>query len=298
MRYSVWRFCTFLFFSLVCTSLLAETHRKVPSYEKYVSKYKDIAVKHQKKYGIPASITLAQGLLESGAGQSALAKKSNNHFGIKCHSDWKGQRAYHDDDLRGECFRKYKKVENSFEDHAKFLVERQRYKPLFDLKPNDYKGWARGLQKCGYATNPNYANLLIRIIEEYDLYKYDSKKGRKETEKIIFNHQVYKTNDLLYVHAESNETLDAIAKEFGLKASKLAGYNELPKDVLLKENSIVYLQKKQKKANKSHKTHIVKKGESMYFISQKYGIRLKNLYSMNKKENDYIPSEGDLLKLR
>ena len=139
-----------------------------------------MAVEQMKQYRIPASITLAQGLLESGAGRSELARKSNNHFGIKCHSDWRGGRVYHDDDLRGECFRKYKNAEQSYEDHAKFLTERPRYASLFKLKVTDYKGWAKGLQRCGYATDRAYANRLIKLIEDYDLYRYDRLQAGKK----------------------------------------------------------------------------------------------------------------------
>ena len=146
----------------VTGTALGASQRKVPAYEKYIKQYSSLAIQHQKKYRIPASITLAQGLLESGAGRSELVRKSNNHFGIKCHSDWRGGRVYHDDDLRGECFRKYKNPEQSYEDHARFLVDRPRYASLFKLKITDYKGWARGLQKCGYATDRAYANRLIK----------------------------------------------------------------------------------------------------------------------------------------
>ena len=162
----------------VTSTALGASQRKVPAYEKYIKQYSSLAIQHQKKYRIPASITLAQGLLESGAGRSELARKSNNHFGIKCHSDWRGGRVYHDDDLRGECFRKYKNPEQSYEDHARFLVDRPRYASLFRLKVTDYKGWARGLQKCGYATDRAYANRLIKLIEDYDLYRYDTAKSQ------------------------------------------------------------------------------------------------------------------------
>lgn len=165
--------------SLVCLSAGAESQRKLTSYQKYISKYSDLAIQHQKKYRIPASITLAQGLLESGAGQSDLARRSNNHFGIKCHSDWRGGRVYHDDDLRGECFRKYKRVEDSYDDHSRFLAERSRYERLFKLNIKDYKGWAKGLQKCGYATDRAYANKLIKVIEDYELYRFDSGKRKR-----------------------------------------------------------------------------------------------------------------------
>ena len=143
-------------------------------YQTYISQYKDLAIEEMLKHRIPASITLAQGLLESGAGQGALVKKGNNHFGIKCH-DWTGRKTYHDDDAKNECFRSYKSAKESYEDHSQFL-KRDRYKSLFALAPNDYRGWAKGLKACGYATDPSYATKLINVIELYKLYLYDSAK--------------------------------------------------------------------------------------------------------------------------
>jgi len=261
-------------------------------------------VKHQQKYKIPASITLAQGILESGAGQSQLARKSNNHFGIKCHSDWKGGRVYHDDDLRGECFRKYKKVEDSYEDHSKFLAERSRYAELFKLKTTDYKGWARGLQRCGYATDKGYANKLIKVIEDYELYKFDSKAGRSTGKKTataatpVIARTIYKTHGLIYVYAEDGDSFESVARATGFKARQLMKFNEVPAGFPLQKGDVVYLQKKKSKANKPHYTHTVKPGESMHSIAQQYGIRINNLYKMNKKDADYVPEEGDVLKLR
>ena len=215
------RFLYLFFLLTLTTALSAAVHRKVPAYEKYIKQYSDIAVAHQKKYGIPASITLAQGLLESGAGRSELARKSNNHFGIKCHSDWRGGRVYHDDDLRGECFRKYRNAEQSYEDHAKFLTERPRYASLFKLKVTDYKGWAKGLQRCGYATDRAYANRLIKLIEDYDLYRYDrlqAGKKKKAPAKRIYPYQIYRTYGLLYVYSNGNDSFDDIAASLGFKA--------------------------------------------------------------------------------
>lgn len=291
---------------LVFITTLAEaaTQRKIPSYEKYIKTYSDLAVQHQKKYKIPASITLAQGLLESGAGQSSLARKSNNHFGIKCHSDWRGGRVYHNDDLRGECFRKYKRVEDSYEDHAKFL-QRSRYDRLFQLKITDYKGWARGLQKCGYATDRAYANKLIKVIEDYELYRYDSGKvhklSRRERENQKFpklNYTIYRTFGLLYVYAKENDSFDQIAQNLDFKVKDLKKFNEVPEDFPLQKGDIVYLEKKKKKADKPNYDHVVQIGESMHSIAQKYGIQIKSLYKMNKKDKDYIPEEGEVLKLR
>nr|WP_245832425.1 glucosaminidase domain-containing protein [Massilibacteroides vaginae] len=281
-----------------------QAQRKNTSYINYIDKYNSIAVKHQAKYGIPASITLAQGILESGAGQSQLARKSNNHFGIKCHNDWTGARAYHDDDFRGECFRKYRKVEDSYDDHALFLTGRPRYANLFKLNVKDYKGWARGLQKSGYATDKAYANKLIKMIEDYELYKFDSNKGRKNTSvsvpssKAISKRAVYKTHGLIYVYANANDSFEDVARDLGFKPKDLQKYNEVPVDFPLQKGDVIYLQKKKKKADKPYYDHVVQIGESMHSIAQKYGIRIKNLYKMNKKNDDYVPEEGDVLKLR
>ena len=232
---------------LCCFCLLAftdswgENLSTLSSYHRYIRKYKDLAIEQQHKYKIPASITLAQGLLESGAGQSDLARRSNNHFGIKCH-DWKGKRVYHNDDRRGECFRKYNKVEDSYEDHSKFLALRSRYAPLFRLKITDYKGWAKGLQKCGYATDRKYANKLIKVIEDYKLYQYDSaKKKKSKQKKAIVHHTIYRSNGLLYVHAKSGDSLEDIAKSTGISARKLSKYNEIPKDFPLQTGDVIYL---------------------------------------------------------
>lgn len=281
-----------------------QAQRKNASYVKYIDQYSSIAVKHQAKYGIPASITLAQGILESGAGQSQLSRKSNNHFGIKCHNDWTGGRTYHDDDYRGECFRKYRKVEDSYDDHALFLTGRPRYANLFKLNIKDYKGWARGLQKSGYATDKAYANKLIKMIEDYELYKYDSNKGRKNISsssspsKAISKRSVYKTHGLIYVYAKVNDSFEDVARDMGFKPKTLHKYNEVPAEFPLQKGDVIYLQKKKKKADKPYYDHVVQIGESMHSISQKYGIRINNLYKMNKKNAEYIPEEGDVLKLR
>lgn len=299
---------SFLFLLLLLISTAAFAQRKNASYQKYIDKYSSLAVEHQRKYAIPASITLAQGILESGAGQSKLARESNNHFGIKCHSDWKGQRSYHDDDARGECFRKYRKVEDSYEDHSHFLADRPRYASLFKLRITDYKAWAQGLQKCGYATDKAYANKLIKMIEDYELYRFDSGKGvkkvsAKEIEKQIksepkHRRNVYKTHGLIYVQALNNDSFEKIAYDLDFKVKNLRKYNEVPEDFPLQPGDIVYLQKKKKKADKPYYDHVVVIGESMHGIAQQYGIQIKSLYKMNKKDPEYVPAEGDVLKLR
>ena len=194
-----------LTFFVSCSFVLQAQNRN-KQYENYIKEYRDIAVEEMKRYQIPASITLAQGLLESGAGQSTLARKSNNHFGIKCGGDWRGKTVKHDDDARNECFRVYNNPKDSYRDHSKFLATRPRYASLFKLDITDYQGWAHGLKKAGYATNPRYAYQLIDIIERYDLYKYDKKGGLKWMKENPYPHQPYLANGLVYVVARDGDT--------------------------------------------------------------------------------------------
>ena len=291
------RHLIYLLTIFVCLSLQAQTRNK--QYEAYIKQYRDLAVDEMKKYHIPASITLAQGLLESGAGQSTLARKSNNHFGIKCGSDWQGKTVRHNDDARGECFRAYKHPKQSYEDHSKFLAGRPRYASLFKLKITDYKGWARGLKKAGYATDPRYAQRLIDIIELYDLDKYDKKGGLKWMKENPNPHQPYMANGLLYIVVRAGDTWKSISKEFDISQKKLRKYNDLYKGYELQPGDILYLEKKNRKAQKEHIVHVLRAGESMYLISQKYGIRLKNLYKLNKMDADEpAPEVGTILRLR
>lgn len=278
-------------------------------YQAYIDKYKDLAISEMLKYNIPASITLAQGLLESGAGTSELTKKGNNHFGIKCH-DWLGATTYHDDDEEQECFRAYRDAYESYEDHSKFLARQPRYKRLFSLKRTDYKGWAHGLKSCGYATNPNYAKKLIGIIELYKLHQFDNAKKfdkfmveRSEVKNIspdIKLHPIHIYNKNYYLNARQGDTFKSIAKEVGISYRKLAKYNERDKNDKLIAGEIIYLKKKQKKADKVYKNrpHRVKTGESMYSIAQYYGIRLSSLYKMNKLSPEYNIKVGDYLRVR
>ena len=284
---------------------------RVRTYEDYIHKYNDLAVAHMEKYRIPASITLAQGILESGAGMSDLARQSNNHFGIKCHRGWSGATVYAADDTPNDCFRKYKNVEDSYQDHSEFLAYSSRYSALFDLSITDYKGWARGLQSSGYATDRAYANKLIKLIEDYELYRFDDRKYRKgvsqrerdeqrrrEETQVTWTHQPYITHGLVYVIAVDGDTFGSIAREFGFNEKDLLKFNEVPEDFPLSEGDIVYFQKKKTRADKPYEYHTVQVGESMYSISQKYGIQLRNFYRLNKKSYEYVPEEGDLLKLR
>ncbi|MDB4590310.1 glucosaminidase domain-containing protein [Flavobacteriaceae bacterium] len=194
----------------------------------YIEKYSPIAKEEMLQYGIPASITLAQGILESGAGRGELSAKSNNHFGIKCHKGWTGGRVYHDDDKLQECFRKYKDPKYSFRDHSLFLTQRSRYNDLFKHKKDDYKSWAKGLKKAGYATDPRYPDKLIRIIETYELFVYDEdvlgKKKSKKKEK--------KSSNIKSYVVEKGDTLYSISRKFNLTVDTLKTYNDLDSNTI------------------------------------------------------------------
>ena len=254
---------------------------------------------------IPASITLAQGLLESAAGRSALARNANNHFGIKCGSSWTGKYYVQDDDYKNERFRVYRSVRESYEDHSQFLMK-PRYKELFHLKPTDYKGWARGLKRAGYATNPRYAELLINMVERYHLHKYDNeaaywhKKHKPIPEETVLSHTVYFNNDNYYVIARRGDTFKSIGKEMGVSYRKIIRYNELDKKYTIQAGDIIYLENKHRKADKKYRdyTHVVKANESMYSIAQKYGMRVKTLYKVNDLPAYYSIKVGDKLRIR
>src|SRR5574344_1592473 len=280
-------------------------------YQSYIDMYKDLAIEQMLRYHIPASITLAQGLLESRAGLSDLTIKSNNHFGIKCNGGWNGATSYHDDDASGECFRAYNNAYESYEDHSKFLTTKPRYSSLFNLDITDYRGWAYGLKSAGYATSPTYAPKLIQIIELYQLYQYDTAKkydryfANKVAKQNSYKigkplHTIYEYNRNYYLKARRGDTFALISEEVRISRRALASYNERDKDDVLSEGDIVYLKKKRTKADKQFKNipHIVKAGESMYSISQYYGMRLKYLYKKNGLSPDYQIRVGDTLIVR
>lgn len=277
-----------------------------------------------KEYHIPASITLAQGLLESGSGNSPLAMEANNHFGIKCHKEWTGMSYIMDDDEKGECFRKYASAEESFNDHSLFLTSRPRYANLFTLDIRDYKGWAHGLKAAGYATNPRYAEMLIKIIEENSLFLYDSggenaplladknkpapkevkkesavKKARKEFKYVEVtngNRSIYINNGVRLVYARDNDNAQDIADDVGIHTFQILQYNELGKHEKIEPGSIVYIEPKRKKADEDY--HVVAEGETMREISQLYAVRLNVLYKRNAIQEGHEPETGTKLYLR
>jgi LysM repeat protein len=300
----------FLFLILSLFPIFVTAQNIRDDYEAYIKQYHSLALIEQQKYGIPASITLAQGMLESKAGKSVLATTANNHFGIKC-SDWTGDHVYQDDDQKNECFRKYPTVLASYEDHSAFLLTRSRYASLFLLPQTNYKGWAQGLQNAGYATNKNYATNLIQLIERYHLEQLDKEGLRMQLaarhqpieEKSIaealadsssvfsshfgvieapFTHKVYKNNGIKYIISVSGDTYHSIAKEFNLIECLLRYKNEVDKNYVLQPNEVVYLGGKKNHAALSvPSTHQVMPGESMYSISQYFGIKVKKLYEIN-----------------
>lgn len=283
----------------------------------YIKKYKDLAIMEMRRSKIPASITLAQALLESDNGNSTLARKANNHFGIKCHSDWKGPKVHHDDDRRGECFRKYKTVYESYADHSDFIVGGARYAFLFELSPTDYKSWAKGLQKAGYATSRTYASMLIRIIEDNQLYvfdqggtlTFDEQLHDADSEEVVLGdvdnfqiypnkHRVYSRNRIDYIIVKKGDTFKSITEELGMLPWELYKYNEIEEDADLVEGQILYVQPKRNKAEHGFDFHTVQEGETMYSISQMYGIKISKLYEKNLMEEGTEPEVGQKLWLR
>lgn len=290
--------------------------------EKYIEIYRDIAIHEMNAYKIPASITLAQGLLESANGNSRLAVQANNHFGIKCHKGWSGEKIFHDDDAKDECFRKYKSAHESYEDHSKFLTTRSRYASLFDLELTDYKGWAKGLKKAGYATSPIYADKLIEIIERYKLNEYDdgvyedllaetkeekpqpSEKTNNYTlvedfEPVFWNNagrNIFRNNGVKCTIVRKDDNLEKIAKDLELGIWQLKKYNELDESYKPKLGYIIYLQPKKKKSKKEF--HMVQEGETMHSISQKYAIKLNQLYKKNLMAEGTEPVLGQQIWLK
>jgi LysM repeat protein len=290
----------------------------------YIDKYKDIAISEMKRTGVLASITLAQGMIESNNGRSALAIDANNHFGIKCHNGWNGATIRHDDERNNECFRKYRSAEESFSDHSDFLRSGSRYSFLFKLSPYDYKSWASGLRQAGYATNPDYANMLIRKIEQYNLSAYDREEKIAGSRKTVSKRtvetdvidekdmtasvgnevitgrvrRVMENNRIQYIIVREGETRDNLEKEFKLLRWELSKYNELENDFIPEQGQILYLQPKRDKAEPGKEQYTVAKGDKMYQISQKFGVKLRKLYEYNRMEVGTEPKAGTKLWLR
>lgn len=282
----------------------------------YIKTYKELAIMEMQRTGVPASITLAQGIHESGAGMSKLALASNNHFGIKCKSNWTGESVRHDDDAKGECFRKYPSPEDSYKDHSDFLKNSQRYASLFTLDPTDYQGWANGLKKAGYATNPQYPQVLIKMIEDYNLQVYtlialgkaanaDSSAvvavASKEPvivkpEPSIYPEGQFRINDTKVVYVRKNVSFLSIARQYNIDLSKIFEFNEIPRSELSEKDQLIYLQRKRKIG--INDSHVVLPGETLQDIAQEEGIRLESLRELNWLKEDQHPAAGERLSLK
>lgn len=333
---------------LMISALVVSAFTAVTPQEDYIRKYSATAVREMYRSGVPASITLAQGLLESRYGQSELAVKGNNHFGIKCH-DWTGKKMYYDDDAKGECFRVYASADESFRDHSDFLRYRDRYKFLFDYEVTDYKAWAHGLKKAGYATDPAYPSKLIKIIEDYQLYDYDtmtsaapdesgketgkkaerrkrqkkSDGAKQETavipesphsieeprrltqeelgEKFSFSlsRKIYSVNGVKFVYANEGETYSSIASRYDLFPKEILRFNDAVANRALMTGEVVYIQAKKTKAARGMDKYISDEGgETMRDLSQRFGLKLKNLCKMNGRGEGYVSQPGDEFILR
>lgn len=285
---------------VIVPGLLSQSRDQL--YTTYIDQFHSIATSQQRSHGIPASIILAQGLLESGAGRSRLATEGNNHFGIKCH-DWQGKKIFHDDDEANECFRKYNHARESFEDHSIFLTTRSRYRSLFLLPANDYKSWAHGLKAAGYATDPGYANKLIDIIERYQLYRFDAPQvAGVHTEPAVVpmagGHVILKSNGVKMIVARAGDSFTSLAAATGIREDRLRYYNDVPEHATLRPGSIVYLAKKKKKGVRAYPVHVVQAGETLYGIAQNYGIQLISLYKLNNMSFEQGATIGQVLKLR
>jgi len=310
MNTSVLKIAVLFVAGILQLELAAQPAERRISRKEYVQLWADEAQRQMLEFGIPASITLAQGILESGDGNSPLARYANNHFGIKCHDNWNGETFIQDDDKRDECFRKYESAEQSFQDHSNFLKTRSRYSSLFMLDPTDYKGWAKGLKKAGYATNPQYADILIQIIEDNGLSKFDGltlaehKKPvvKPVKDEFIANNQIQHTvkiqdNNVKYIIAKDGDTYYKLSKEFEMGLWQIYKYNDLSKKDVLQAGDIIYLQPKRNKAKLEN--HRVQEGETMHMVSQKYGIKLSKLYKLNNiVPGTGEPEPGTLLNLR
>ena len=289
-------------------------------YSEYIAKYANLAMSEMQRTGVPASITLAQGLVESGAGESPLATLANNHFGIKCHGDWSGKKFYKDDDEVQECFRVYESAEASFRAHSDYLRERERYQSLFELEPTDYKGWARGLRKAGYATDPRYADKLIRLIEDYDLDRFDLLTGPEPDElaevqpepeltlrnpadtlyrervSLSLSRPVYERNGVPYVYAIEGDTYASIAESQGLFLREILRFNDLKQEMPLNSGDVVYIARKQK--NGEYGVYEVRRdGETLWEISQFFAVQLKKLRQYNAYRGEGPFEEGDAILL-
>jgi LysM repeat protein len=300
---------------ILALSLVVSVHAQPFSRAEYIRKFQLLAISEMSRSGIPASVKMAQACLESADGNSTLARKSNNHFGIKCKGGWMGGKSYHDDDEKGECFRKYDRVEESYIDHTNFLMSQDRYNSLFQLSSTDYVAWAKGLKRAGYATDPAYDRKVIDIIEEYKLWQLDRKitfeemaeldrerMGAAFNKSLLINpyssRKITLHNGIRMALMREGDTFEILAQEFGLAEWELRRFNDFPEGYHPVPGEIIYLKQKKGKAQGMYKLHVVKEGESMHYISQVYGIRLTALYRLNRIPFGEPVKVGQVLKLQ
>lgn len=322
---------------LAAAPAAAQTRRVRQTREEYIDRYKSIAVAHMERFGIPASITMAQGILESDSGNSRLSLESNNHFGIKCKRNWTGPAVYHDDDEKGECFRAYESVEASYYDHAAFLDSQPRYDSLFAYPSTDYKSWARGLKAAGYATAPDYAQRLVRIIETYKLYLLDRPQGERlyaahrsgkalseigseaygdadrlavggylidpDNYRVTINahegYNVYTTNGVHYVLAKENDSYENIGRKFRLSAGNLRKFNDV-KGRLVPPGlgEVVFIERKKTAWQGNARHHICREGETSRIVAQSYGLRVRSLEKLNGLKKGAPLTPGETLRIK
>ena len=313
----------YLFVIVFALTAISATAQKQDKVADYINQYKELAIAEMQRTGVPASITLAQGIHESGAGGSQLAMASNNHFGIKCKSNWTGESVKHDDDAKGECFRKYPSSEDSYKDHSDFLKNGQRYAFLFSLEPTDYQGWANGLKKAGYATNPKYPQVLIKLVEDYQLQDYtlialgklqggipknevvkeeintkvtpNNTVEEAETVKVeiksspTYPEGEFKINETRVVFAKKGTPFLSIAKQYNIDLSKLFEFNDMRPFIEAEKDQLIYIQRKRKTGNEDF--HLVKIGETLHDIAQLQAIRLESLQELNWLKKHTFPLE-------
>jgi LysM repeat protein len=309
---------------IVCLLLSASSFAQSSSViRNYIERFKDVAIAEEIRTGVPAAITLAQGIHETSAGQSDLVTRSNNHFGIKCKTEWTGEKVYHDDDARGECFRKYDEPEQSYRDHSDFLKNRPFYSSLFKLDPTDYEGWANGLKKAGYATNPKYAQILIKLIRDYNLQEYTlvalGRKPKDETPvasmnntasndahfasqsavttptKAVYPAGVFQINATNVVFVAKGTSFASIAQQNGLSLKQLFDYNDMKAAETADRDQLVFLQRKRKSGITD--LHQARQGESLWDVAQAEGVRLESLLDYNGLGYDRNFVAGELIAL-
>ena len=312
-------------FNIFLATLVCAQSSQRNTRQDYIDVFAKLAIQEMNEFHIPASITMAQACLESGDGNSILAVDGNNHFGIKCNSSWSGPTIRKDDETRNECFRKYGTAIESFRDHSKFLTGGMRYQFLFDYNIKDYRKWAYGLKKAGYATDPQYPERLIKIIEEFQLHKldeyYNSTTAYVRPERFgavsksvgrhkagvgiddfsinpYVNRNVERRNNVKAFIAKEGDTYEQVAAEFSMKDWEIYKYNDVEPGARLEAGSIVYLQSKRGSAPRGNDFHILKQGESLWSVAQWYGVRMNALYRKNRMQRGDIPKPGQQISLR